>query len=134
VDCAKRFDGLFHHLCSDPEEGSYMSGIDLSRQARSLVDLVAYQDGAVVSRTLIKKTSGSVTEFAFDENESLAEHTTPHDALVLVLEGELEITLAGESRRVPHGQVLLMPGSIPHAVHAVRRSKMLLVMLHNGDA
>lgn len=108
-----------------------MTDIDLERQARSLADLVEYQAGSVVSRTLLSKASGNVTVFAFDSGEGLSEHTTPHDALVVSLDGELQITVAGHSHRLSRGEALLMPANKPHAVHAHARSKMLLVMIHD---
>jgi len=106
-----------------------MADGDLSHQAQSLIDLVAYQEGAVVSRTLLNKSMGTITLFAFAQGQSLSEHTTPHDALVQVLDGEFEITVAGEPRRVTEGQVLLLPANQPHAVLANVPSKMLLTMI-----
>ena len=92
-------------------------------------DLVAYQPGAVVSRTLIKKPSGTVTAFAFDANEGLSEHTAPYDALVLGVDGEAEISIAGSPHRVAVGHLLKLPAGQPHAVRAITRFKMLLVMI-----
>ena len=106
-----------------------MADVNLEGQTRSLADLVKYQTEAVVSRSLLSKATGSVTLFAFDEDQSLSEHTTPYDALALALEGELEITMAGECSRLAPGEVLLMPANRPHAVRAIARSKMLLVMV-----
>ena len=98
-------------------------------KVRPLADLVAYQDGAIVSRTLMKQDKGSVTLFAFDRGQELSEHTVPHDALVAVLDGEVEITLAGASHRLRAGDAILMPGGQPHAVKAVARFKMSLTMI-----
>jgi quercetin dioxygenase-like cupin family protein len=95
-------------------------------------ELVDYQDGSVVSRQLVKNGSGSVTLFAFDEGEGLSEHTTPHDALVLVLDGRADITVLGETRAVREGEAILLPGGKPHAVAAPERFTMALVMLKNG--
>jgi quercetin dioxygenase-like cupin family protein len=97
--------------------------------ARSLRDLVEYQSGAVVSRTLLARPTGTITLFAFDEDQGLSEHTAPYDALVLGLDGHLEITVAGNHNRLASGDVLLMPADKPHAVHAISRSKMLLIMI-----
>jgi quercetin dioxygenase-like cupin family protein len=97
----------------------------------SLSDLIDYQDGAVVSRTLIKGKAGSVTLFAFDEGQDLSEHTTPHDALVHVLDGEARITIAGVAHRVSSSEMIIMPGNRPHAVLGTRRFKMMLVMLRS---
>jgi len=96
-----------------------------------LVDMVAYQDGSVVSRQIIKKETGNVTLFAFAEGENLSEHTAPFDALVNVLEGEAEITIAGEPSRVKEGELIIMPANVPHAVSAVSPFKMLLTMIRS---
>jgi len=92
-------------------------------------DLVQYQDGTVVSRTLIKKPTGTVTVFAFDQGEGLSEHTAPFDALVFLIEGEAEIAIAGTAHRVAAGDLLLLPAGKPHALRAVTRFKMTLVMI-----
>lgn len=94
-----------------------------------LAQLVEYQPGAVVSRTLVKKTAGTVTAFAFDQGEGLSEHTAPFDALVILIEGEAEIAIAGVGHRVSAGQLLRLPAGQPHALKAVTRFKMLLVMV-----
>jgi len=109
--------------------GEMMTEMDLELQARSLADLVEYQAESVVSRALLTKSTGSVTLFAFDKDQSLSEHTTPYDALVLAVDGELEITIAGDPRRLARGDLLLMPANKPHAVHATARSKMVLIMI-----
>lgn len=90
--------------------------------------LVAYQEGAIVSRTVPMSGTGSVTVFAFDAGQRLSEHTVSYDALVLVLEGSAEIVVAGMARRVGAGSLIVMPGGRPHAVRAVERFKMLLVL------
>ena len=96
---------------------------------RPLADLAAFQDGAVVSRVLLKNAGGSVTLFAFAEGEALSEHATPSDALLLVTEGEAEVTVAGAPHRVRAGETLRLPADVPHAVHAAQPFRMLLVML-----
>lgn len=101
--------------------GSFTSGQSL--------ELVAYQPGAVVSREILKKSTGSVTAFAFDQGQGLSEHTAKFDALVHVLEGAVEITLAGVPQRVGANGMLLMPANVPHALKALERFKMLLVMI-----
>jgi quercetin dioxygenase-like cupin family protein len=93
------------------------------------VGLVEYQSGSVVSRTLVKKPAGTVTAFAFDAGEGLSEHTAPYDALVLGVDGEAEITIAGVPHRMSVGQLLRLPAGRPHAVKASKRFKMLLVMI-----
>ncbi len=100
-------------------------------QVQSLLDLAEYQDGAIVSTILLKKDRGSVTLFAFDQGQDLSEHTVPHDALVYVLDGETEITIAGTSHRLKRGEVILMPANQPHAVRATRRFKMILTMIRS---
>ena len=94
-----------------------------------LAGLVEYQEGAVVSRTLIKREVGTVTLFAFDAGQALSEHTAPFDALVHVLEGEAEVILGGTLHRVGEGHAILMPAHVSHAVKALQRFKMLLVMM-----
>ncbi len=105
----------------------------LHEAPRNLADLVAYQEGAIVSRTLINEKGGSVTLFAFDAGENLSEHTAPYDALVYVLEGEAEVTIGGASHRVRRGEVILLPANVPHAVDAPVPFKMLLVMIRSAS-
>ena len=106
-----------------------MTGLNLEDQAQSLAGLVEYQPESVVSRTLLNKSTGTVTLFAFDKDQNLSEHTAPFDALVYTVDGELEITIAGDRRKVSNGDVLLMPANKPHAVYAISHSKMLLIMV-----
>ena len=91
--------------------------------------LVDYQSGSVVSRTLVKKPAGTVTVFAFDAGEGLSEHTAPFDALLMNLEGEAEVSIAGTPYHLSAGQVLELPAGRPHAVKAITRFKMLLLMI-----
>ena len=93
------------------------------------LSLTNYQDGAVVSRTLLKRGGGTVTLFAFDEGQALSEHTAPFDAIAQVLEGEALITIAGTPIAVRSGEMILMPANQPHAVAAPSRFKMLLTMI-----
>ena len=109
---------------------SNAKGLQPAKIAR-LAELIQYQDGAVVSRQLISKPSGTVTAFAFDEDQGLSEHTAPFDALVQVIEGSAEITIAGERQVVNAGELILLPAGQPHAVKAVTRFKMLLTMLRS---
>ena len=95
--------------------------------------LISYQPGAVVSRTLINKKAGTVTLFSFFEGQSLSEHTTPYDAFVHVIDGEAEITIGGEPHQLQNGDVIIMPGGIPHAVKANKKFKMLLVMVKQAE-
>ena len=94
-----------------------------------LKDIVAYQEGSVVSRELIRKSSGTLTVFAFDQGEGLSEHTAPFDAVVCILEGEAQITISKKPYTVKEGEMLIMPANKPHALHAVTKFKMLLVMI-----
>lgn len=92
-------------------------------------ELVSYQEGSVVSRTLIKKGAGTVTLFAFAAGEGLSEHTAPFDALVHIIEGEAEVTVGDENRIVSAGQMIILPANEPHALHAGRPFKMMLTMI-----
>jgi quercetin dioxygenase-like cupin family protein len=92
-------------------------------------ELIKYQTGAVVSRTLIKKPTGTVTLFAFDAGQELSEHTAPFDALAQILEGKAEITIAGQPMQLIAGQIVVMPAGKPHAVKAVEAFKMMLIMI-----
>ena len=94
-------------------------------------ELVAYQDGSIVSRELVKKPTGTVTVFAFDEGQGLSEHTAPFDALVQVLEGEVEITIAAKPHQVHGGETILMPAHQPHALKALKPFKMILTMIRS---
>jgi quercetin dioxygenase-like cupin family protein len=96
-----------------------------------VADLVAYQDGAIVSRIVVKRDAGNVTLFAFDRDQELSEHTAPYDALVHVVDGEAEVTLSGRPSRLHAGEILLLPARQPHAVRAVTRFKMLLTMIRS---
>jgi quercetin dioxygenase-like cupin family protein len=100
-------------------------------EVNRLADLASYQDGAVVSRIILKRTAGNVTLFAFDAAQELSEHTSPFDAVVQVIEGEAEIAIAGTPHRLRAGDVIIMPADQPHAVKAVSRFKMLLTMIRS---
>ncbi len=102
---------------------------ELISQVWDLAGLVAFQEGAVVSRTLIDKPVGTVTLFAFDAGQGLSEHTAPYDAMVVALAGEVEVTIDGEPRQVGTGQMLIMPANRPHALRALTPFKMMLVMV-----
>jgi quercetin dioxygenase-like cupin family protein len=93
-----------------------------------LNDLVAYGDGAVVSRTLSKGPSGTMTIFAFDRGEALSEHSAPFDAYVAVLEGAMELKVGGRPVSARAGEIVRLPANVPHALTAIERAKMLLVM------
>ena len=97
----------------------------------SLLDMVGYQEGAVVSKTLIDKAAGTVTLFAFGQGQGLSEHTAPFDALVQVLDGEVEIKISGRAFNVKPGEIIVMPANEPHALKAVRPFKMILTMIRS---
>ena len=94
-------------------------------------DLAAYQDGAVVSKEVLKKNTGTVTVFAFDQGQGLSEHTAPFDALVEILDGEAEVIISGNAHQVSEGQMIIMPANEPHALKANKRFKMMLVMIRS---
>jgi quercetin dioxygenase-like cupin family protein len=95
------------------------------------VDLADYQEGSVVSRTVLSKRTGTVTFFAFGEGEGLSEHTAPFDALVYLLDGEAEIVISGKLFRLREGEMVVMPANQPHAVRAVKNFKMVLTMIRS---
>ena len=100
-----------------------------SDEVKQLVELLQYQDSSIVSRVLLKNKGGTVTLFAFAEGEGLSEHTAPFDALVVVLDGEADIQIAGESFTVRQGETITLPANRPHAVRAATKFKMLLIMI-----
>jgi quercetin dioxygenase-like cupin family protein len=95
----------------------------------SAASMVGYQDGSVVSRTLVDKPVGTVTMFSFEEGQGLSEHTAPYDALVQILDGEAAITVGGQPMTAKAGDMVLMPANVPHALRAEQRFKMLLIMI-----
>ncbi len=104
---------------------------DLAAQVLHTVELVGYQEGAVVSRTLINQKTGTVTLFAFDAGQELSEHTAPFDALVQALDGETEITISGQPHQLKAGDLIIMPANDPHAVKALTKFKMMLTMIRS---
>jgi len=117
---------------SDKHHLNLATGAMPPAQAVAFPDLVVYQPGAVVSRTLVKKNAGTVTLFAFDVGQGLSEHTAPFDALVEILDGEAELTIGGEKVVARAGQAVLMPANVPHALSATTAFKMLLVMVREA--
>ena len=108
------------------------TGNALIGESAEMVALVDYQDGTVVSRTIIERNTGTVTLFAFDKGQGLSEHTAPFDALVYIIDGEADITISGQVIRMKAGEVVIMPADKPHALRAVESFKMMLVMI-KGD-
>lgn len=103
----------------------------LCAKSASLMDLIEYQEGAVVSRALIDRKAGTVTLFAFDEGQGLSEHTAPYDALVYLLEGETDIGIFGKRLRLRKGDVTMLPANRPHTLTAVTKFKMVLTMIRS---
>ena len=103
----------------------------METKAEKLIDLVAYQSGSVVSREIVSRPTGTVTVFAFDEGQGLSEHTAPFDALVSVLDGQVEIAISGKKHIVGAGEMIILPAGEPHALQSVTRFKMLLVMIRS---
>lgn len=101
----------------------------LVAKASNLESLIDYQEGSVVSRTIIDKKEGTITLFAFDESQGLSEHTAPYDAMVYVLDGKVEATISGRSVKLKQGEMTIMPANKPHALEAKTRFKMLLTMI-----
>ena len=99
--------------------------------AQNLVELVDYREGSIVSRTLIEKETGTVTLFAFDQQQGLSEHTAPFDAMVCVLDGKAEVTISGIPTIVENGNMIIMPANEPHALKAMERFKMMLIMIRS---
>ncbi len=104
----------------------------MALDAVSVKDLIAYQDGAVVSKEVLKKATGTVTIFAFDNGQGLSEHTAPFDALVFVVDGEAEITIAGKAYVLKEGDMIVMPAGDPHSLKALTKFKMMLVMIKSA--
>jgi len=94
-----------------------------------LVDLISYQNGSIVSKQIIKKPNGNITLFAFDKDESLTEHTSTFEAVVYMVDGEMEITVGGNPYNVKAGEILVMPPDVPHGLKATVKSKILLTMI-----
>jgi quercetin dioxygenase-like cupin family protein len=113
---------------SEPDRERSKGALEPATPTR-LAELLDYAPGAVVSRTLVKSTAGTLTVFAFDQGEELSEHTTPFDAHVQVLEGCAELVIGGESVLPKAGETVLMPADVPHAVKAIAPFKMLLILI-----
>jgi quercetin dioxygenase-like cupin family protein len=114
---------------------SHAAAEELLGKVLDPADLVEYQEGAVVSRTILEQPTGTgtITLFAFDTGQGLSEHTAPFDALVQVLDGVATISLSGRPQQVNAGQFLIMPADEPHALRADQRFKMMLVMIRSGE-
>lgn len=94
-----------------------------------LIETIGYQNGSIVSKQILKKPNGNITLFAFDKDESLTEHTSPYEAVVYMVDGEMEIKIGGNPYNVKGGEIIVMPADIPHGLKAIVKSKMLLTMI-----
>jgi len=104
---------------------------DLKSKVLKMEDLIDYQEGAVVSREIIRKETGTVTIFAFDKGEGLSEHTAPFDAMVQIIDGEAEIIISGNKNYLKKGDMIIMPANEPHALNAIESYKMILTMIRS---
>src|SRR5512136_2987714 len=102
-------------------------------QILKMAELAAYQEGSVVSRQITKEDAGNVTLFAFDTGQQLSEHQAPYDALVHVLDGDVEVRISGQPYVLTAGDAIIMPANAPHGLKALKRFKMLLTMIQNKD-
>jgi quercetin dioxygenase-like cupin family protein len=98
-------------------------------EAEDLSNLVEYSTDSIVSKTIVDKSAGTITLFAFDTGQRLSEHTAPYDAVVQIVDGTGQITIADKEINVKAGQIIIMPANVPHAVNANERFKMLLIMI-----
>ncbi len=96
---------------------------------QNLADLVEYSADSIVSKTILDKSAGTITLFAFDKGQQLSEHTVPYDAVVQVLDGDCQLTIDGQAKQVAAGEIIIMPGNVPHSVTAREKFKMLLTMI-----
>ena len=113
--------------CSDEPTGEER----VEPQAAHLANMIDYQKGSVVSQEIISKKTGTITLFAFDDGQGLSEHTAPFDAVVYLLDGEAEIRISGKPFRLSKGEMIIMPAHQPHALAALKKFKMMLVMIRS---
>jgi len=105
---------------------------DIIARPSAAAGLIDYQAGSIVSREIVRRRTGTVTLFAFDRGQGLSEHVAPFDALVHVLDGRVELTVAKKAVLAKKGDVIILPAGKPHALKAVGRFKMLLTMIRSG--
>ena len=98
-------------------------------KGQKMLELIEYANDSIVSKTLLDKSAGTITLFAFDQGQKLSEHTAPYDAVVQILDGKARITIGGKQQEVSQGRIIIMPANVPHAVNAGERFKMLLTMI-----
>jgi len=104
---------------------------DCLGKGQNLVELIEYSKDSIVSKTLLDKSAGTITLFAFDQGQKLSEHTAPYDAVVQVLDGKAKVKIADEINELSQGQIIIMPANVPHAVNAGEKFKMLLTMIRS---
>jgi quercetin dioxygenase-like cupin family protein len=105
---------------------------DISSITINAAEFIQYSDGSIVSKQIIKKETGTITLFAFDKSQSLSEHTTPFDAFVQIVDGKGEFTINGKPVIVSRDEFIILPANIPHAVNAIEKFKMLIVMIKDN--
>jgi quercetin dioxygenase-like cupin family protein len=98
-------------------------------QTIEMASLAEYQEGSIVSRTIIDKKAGTITFFAFDEGQGLSEHVAPYDALISIIDGEAQVVIFGRTFHLKEGEMMILPANKPHAVKAVKKFKMMLIMI-----
>jgi len=113
------------------ERSDELSELLKNIQVTKLNDEISYQPGSIVSKILLKKSTGNVTLFAVDKGETISEHTTPYDAIVIVIEGNIEIKIDSRLFNLSSGEMIIMPANIPHSLKAVEKFKMILVMVRS---
>jgi quercetin dioxygenase-like cupin family protein len=118
-------------MTKTPEKSSLLQAC--VGKGQNLIDLIDYAADSVVSKTIMDKTTGTITLFAFDKGQKLSEHTSPYDAVVQVLDGTARLTIGGQDKQVSAGQIIIMPANVPHAVTADRKFKMLLTMIRTKE-
>jgi quercetin dioxygenase-like cupin family protein len=104
---------------------------ELKAKTLKVKNLIEYQEGAVVSKEIIRKGTGTVTIFAFDKGEGLSEHTAPFDAMIQVIDGKAEITISSSKNILEKGDMIIMPANESHALHAIEKFKMILTMIRS---
>ena len=110
-------------------DATYQVDPALLGQVAAPADLVSYQPGSIVSRTIVNQPTGTVTLFAFDQGQGLSEHTAPFNALVHILDGQAKVKISGRSFDVRAGEAIILPANQPHALDAAQKFKMMLVMI-----
>lgn len=103
--------------------------MELTIKKENLLEHVLYQEQSIVSKILLKKPNGNLTLFAFDEGQSLAEHTSPYDAVIYLVEGDLSVSISGQVNEVKQGEYIILPANLPHGIMAISTSKFLLIMI-----